>query len=77
MFLRTRHQQFCDSLIELRRAHDSNGLRQHHLVGAVCVEVDAGQEGRLCGVSLGNTVDRLQFNWFSVHKHKLYVSLEK
>lgn len=73
----TRHQQFPDSLIELRRADDSNGLRQHHLVGAVRVEVDAGQEGCLCGVSLGNTVDRLQFKWFSAHKHKLYVLLEK
>lgn len=39
--------------VELRRADDSDGLWQHHLVGAVCVEVNAGQEGRLCGVSLG------------------------
>lgn len=41
-----------DSLVELGRADDSNGLWQHHLIGAVCVEVDAGQKGCLCGVSL-------------------------
>lgn len=43
------------SLVELGRADDGDGLRQHHLVGAVCVEVDTGQEGRLCGVSLQHT----------------------
>lgn len=59
-----KHLQFSDSLIKLRRADDGDGLRQHHLVGAVCVEVDAGQEGRLCGVSLGNT----QCTDFSLHQ---------
>ena len=42
-----------DSLVELGRADDGDCLRQHHLVGAVCVEVDAGQKGRLGGVGLG------------------------
>lgn len=40
------------SLVELGWADDGNGLRQHHLVGAVGVEVHTGQEGRLRGVSL-------------------------
>lgn len=57
----TERREFSNSLVELRRADNSDGFWQHHLVGAVCVEVNAGQEGRLCGVSLGNTVSGHQF----------------
>lgn len=39
-------------LLVFRRTHNSNGLWQHHLVGAVRVQVDAGEEGCLRGVSL-------------------------
>ena len=41
-----------DLLVVFGRTHDGDGLRQHQLVGAVCVEVHAGQERRLGGVSL-------------------------
>lgn len=40
------------SLVELGRADNGDGLRQHHLVRAVRVQVHAGQERRLSWVSL-------------------------
>lgn len=39
-------------LLVLWRAHNSDGLWQHHLVGAVRVQVDAGEESCLSGVSM-------------------------
>lgn len=39
-------------LLVFWRTHNSNGLWQHHLVGAVRVQVNAGEEGCLRGVSL-------------------------
>lgn len=41
-----------DVLVVFRGADDGNGLRQHQLVRTVGVEVHAGQEGRLSGMSL-------------------------
>lgn len=43
-------------LLVLWRAHNSDGLWQHHLVGAVRVQVDAGEESCLSGVSLKHRV---------------------
>ena len=41
-----------DLLVVFWRTHNGDGLGQHELVGAVCVEVHAGQERRLGGVGL-------------------------
>lgn len=41
-----------DSLLELGRANDGYGLRQHHLVGAVRVQVNTGEKGSLGGMRL-------------------------
>ena len=41
-----------DLLVVFGSADDGDGLRQHQLVGTVSVEVDAGEEGRLSGMSL-------------------------
>lgn len=46
-----------DLLVEFGRADDGDGLRQHHLVWAVGVQVDAGQEGGLSRVRLWSTPD--------------------
>lgn len=39
-------------LVEFGRADDGDGFRQHQLVGAVSVKINAGEEGRLSRVSL-------------------------
>ena len=41
-----------DILVVFRSADDGDGLRQHQLIRTVSVEVNAGEEGRLCGVGL-------------------------
>lgn len=38
------------SFLELGRANDGYGLRQHHLVGAVRVQVNTGEKGSLGGM---------------------------
>lgn len=45
-------------LVVLRGADDGDGLWQHQLVRAVSVEVDAGEEGRLCGMGLKDSRQR-------------------
>lgn len=47
-----------DLLVELRRANNGDGLWEHHLIGTVRVKVHAGQEGRLCGMSLEEKVQK-------------------
>lgn len=39
-------------IVVLGRADDGDGFRQHELVGAVCMQVYTGQEGRLGGVGM-------------------------
>lgn len=39
-------------LVEFGRADDGDGFRQHQLVGAVSVKINAGEEGCLSRVSL-------------------------
>lgn len=66
---------WLDLLVEFGRADDGDGLWQHHLVWAVSVQVNAGQEGRLSGVSLwgesqrlydkDNCMHPLYYNWLS------------
>ena len=41
-----------DLLVVFGCTHNGDGLRQHELVGAVCVEVHTGQERCLGGVGL-------------------------
>ncbi len=44
-----------DLLVVFRRTDDGDGLWQHQLIRTVSVEVDAGEEGRLSGMSLNTT----------------------
>lgn len=46
-----------DLLVEFGRADNGDGLRQHHLVWAVGVQVNAGQEGGLSRVRLWSRSD--------------------
>lgn len=41
-----------DSLLKLGGTDDGYGFRQHHLVGAVRVQVNTGEEGGLGGMGL-------------------------
>lgn len=55
-----------DSLVVFGRADDGDGFRQHELVGAVCMQVNTGQEGRLGGVGLRAEESNSQKSWLEI-----------